>query len=440
MLKSTIMMRTIRSHAGIVKKYMPMARLYVGSTGTLLFGAAAQAAGFVVLAHYLGTAQFGHLMVITSVANVAGTWCGFCPGETLRRQVSRDPSLYPPALGHGLILIFSSGIALSVISITGLMVFMPAVPDPMENLEILLLLVPSNLVLSSYVTFVDQIFLAHHAFARANILNSGFSLARAASPIIACVFFGVSSLRDWAVWYAGVYFGVCAICVAATWRYGTPRWCVLKDDLVLGINLSISGFLIMLRGNIDVLILRAFATPQLVGVYGVARRIIATAFIVPGSFDRLVYGKLAIAGKNGPAASFDLAKRYLTFSVSISAATSVGLFIIAPYVPWLFGADFEAASGIVKILCWTVITTAFQFLAFDALNAADQHRSSAIVSGSTNVAGTAIIVLLASLYGATGIFVGLYVSDVIRGAALWLALDILSRRQARMLAKAEIAQ
>ncbi len=433
-------MGNFRNYTNIIKSSLPMARLYASSTGTLLFGALMQAVGFVILAHYLGTAQFGHLMVITSVANVVGAWCGFCPGETLRRRVSRDQSLYPRALGHGLILIVSSGIVLTFMSIVGMAVFMPAVTDPLENLEILLLLVPCNLVVSSYIAFVDQILLTHHAFARANFVNGGLSMVRAALPIAACVIFGVSSLRDWAVWYAGANIGMCVISAAATWRYGAPRFCVLKEDLWLGVNLSISGFLIMLRGNIDILILRAFAAPQFVGVYGVARRVIATAFIVPGSFDRLIYGKLAIAGKSGPAASFGLANRYLAFAVPISAATSLGLYIVAPYVPLLFGPDFEAASRIVMTLCWTVVTTAIQFLAFDALNAADQHRISAIVSGCANVVGTAIIIGLASLYGTVGIFVGLYVSDIIRGAALWFALEILSRRQTALKARAGLAR
>ncbi len=424
-----------RKYGDFAKQKQKMARIYIGATSTLLIGAVAQAAGFVVLAHGLGTVQFGHLMVITSVANLAGTWCGFCPGETLRRRVSRDASLYAAALGHGLILIATSGIVLCIISIVGMTALMPAAAGPVENLEILLLLVPSNLMLLSFIAFVDQIFLAHHAFGRANIFNGAFSLVRAASPIFACVFFGVSDLRDWALWHASVYCGACVAYAVAIWRYGGPRWCLLKDDLMLGINLSVSGFLIMLRGTIDILIMQAFSAPQWVGIYGVARRVVATALIVPGSFDRLVYGKLAGAGNDGPAATFALAKGYLIYSLLLSTCTSMSLFIIAPYVPWLFGSEFEAASEIVKILCWTVISTAFQFLAFDALNAADQHRSSAIVSGSANVAGTAIIVFLASFYGTTGIFVGLYASDIIRGAALWLALALLSRRQTGVPAK-----
>jgi O-antigen/teichoic acid export membrane protein len=428
---------------GILKKNTPMARIFIGSTAALLIGAVSQALGFVVLAHYLGTVAFGHLMVITSVAALASTWCGFCPGEMLRRQISRDPSLFSAALGHGLVMIFATGVVLTIISILGLMLFVPAEFDPIDYLKILVLLVPSNIVLSSYLNLTEQVFLAHGDVLRANIVNSGFGIARAVTPVVACVFFGVSDLASWAVWHAGLYLVICLVHATATWRYGTPRWDprwgLLKNQLSLGINISLSGFLIALRANVDVLVLQAVATPHLVGVYGVARRIVGTALIVPGSFDRLIYGKLAKAGKSGPLATLDLAKRYLVYSVGISAMTSASLFIIAPYVPWLFGSDFTGATGFVRILCWSVISTAIQFLAFDALNAADQHKFATIISGSTNVVGAAMVVWLGTAYGPLGIFASLYLSDMARGAALWLALTVLGRRQGQLKAPVSAA-
>src|SRR2546430_3504084 len=88
---------------------LPMVRLLVGSIGSLGIGIVAQAVGFVILARFLGTAQFGHLVTITAITALANTWCGFGPGEVFRRVVSRDPSLYPEALGHTLLMILITG-------------------------------------------------------------------------------------------------------------------------------------------------------------------------------------------------------------------------------------------------------------------------------------------------------------------------------------------
>ena len=426
----------------IGKKKLPAARAFVVSTAALLIGALSQAIGFLVLAHYLGAVAYGQLIVITSVAALAATWCGLCPGEMLRRQISRDPSQFLGALGHCLILISLTGTLLTVLSIVGLMVFSPMGLDRSQYFKVLLLIVPTNIILSSYLNLTEQVYLAHGDILRANLINSGLGVARAVTPVVACIAFGVSDLETWAYWHAGLYLLACVVQFLATWSYGTPkwtpRWSLIERELSLGASLSLSGFLISLRANVDLLVVQAVTTPHVVGVYGVARRIVGMAFIVPGSFDRLKYSKLARHGRYGPLATFHLARQYLSYSIGISAVTSASLFIAAPWIPLLFGEQYNDAAWFVRILCWSVISTGLQFLAYDALNAADQHRIATAVSGLANLAGAAMVVWLGIRYGPLGIFVSLYASDFLRGAALWLALMALARRQAERVERSAI--
>jgi O-antigen/teichoic acid export membrane protein len=412
-----------------------MMRLMVSSTVSLLVGLVAQALGFIILARYLGTVQFGHLVTITAVTALANTWCGFGPGEVLRRVAGRDPSRYPDALGHTVLMISVTGLVLSVFVTIAMYYLRPVGVDPSEYIQVLLFMVPSSVLLPSYVNLTEHVFLARNDFTSANLVNSGLGVVRALAAVVACGAFNVVSLRSWAIWWACTHVGMCIICLAAIWRFGKPRWRVLRKEIWLGGNLSLSSFLIMLRHNIDVLVLSAVTTPEFVGVYGAGRRVIGAALVVPGSFDRLVYGKLSIAGKDGPSATLRLARKYLAYSLVISAATSVALFLVAPYAPLIFGVAFSAASDVIRILSWTVITTAVQFLAFDALNAAEHHRISAAVSGTANVGGAALVVGLGAAFGTPGIYVALYLSDMARGGALWLALNQLARRQDRTSSK-----
>src|ERR1700722_18598401 len=141
---------------------LPMMRLLVSSTTSLMIGLVAQALGFVILARYLGTVQFGHLVTITAVTALANTWCGFGPGEVLRRVAGRDPSRYPDALGHTVLMITGTGLVLSVFVIAGMYYFTPAGVDPSEYLQILLFMVPSSVMLPSYVNLTEYIFLARN--------------------------------------------------------------------------------------------------------------------------------------------------------------------------------------------------------------------------------------------------------------------------------------
>ncbi|OAF13568.1 hypothetical protein AYJ54_43335 [Bradyrhizobium centrolobii] len=409
---------------------LPMLRLFAGSISSLAVGVVAQAVAFVLLARSLGAAQFGELTTISAVTALANTWCGFGPGEALRRIVSRDSARYAEALGHTVLMILITGAVLTVLVVAG-MLFAPTIDrgNPTIWLQILLLLVPVNVAFPSFFNLVENIFLARGDFKTANLVNGGTGVARALAALVACGFFGVTSLQSWAVWWTGIHVAIGLICLAMIWRFGPPRWRVLRREVSLGGSLALSSFLITLRHSVDVLVLSAITTPDFVGVYGAGRRLIGAALVVPGAFDRVIYGKLAVAGRDGPLASLALATKYLPYSIGISAATSVCLFLIAPYMSFVFGHAFVAASDVVRALAWTVIPTAIQFLAFDALNAAEHHKISTIVSGATNAVGAMMVVLLGTTYGTSGIYAALYFSDVSRGGGLWLALSLSARRQ-----------
>jgi O-antigen/teichoic acid export membrane protein len=414
-----------------VRPKLPTLRLVVGSIGSLVIGIFAQALAFVLLARFLGTTEFGHLTTITAITALANTLCGFGPGEVLRRIVSRDPARYPEALGHTALMIMLTGAGLSLLLIAGMMPFVPVGADPLERLTILCLLVPTNVIMPAYLNLVENVFLARNDFKRANLVNSGAGVVRAIVAAVACLGFGVESLATWAVWWAACHAILGLAGFLAIRHFGKPRWRVLQEEIWLGGHLAWSSFLIMLRHNIDILVLSAVTSAEFVAVYGAGRRLIGAALVVPGAFDRVIYGKLAVAGRGGAAASLKLAKKYLVYSVTISAVTSLALFVIAPFAPLAFGAAYHEATGVVRVLAWTVIPTAVQFLAFDALNAADRHKLSAAVSGVANVAGAAMVVVLGSAFGPVGIYVALYSSDIARGTGLWLTLQRLARTEMR---------
>jgi O-antigen/teichoic acid export membrane protein len=422
-------MSMIRTLIDSVVQKLPAVWLYVSSTSTLSVGIAAQSIGFVVLARWLGSEQFGHLSMITSVTSLGAAWCGLGTGEAMRRRVGRDPALYPTMLGHGVIVLVGSGAVLTVILSATMTPYVRVVADPFENFRVILLLVLSNMFLFAWVGLVEQILLTRREFTRANLVNAGFGIARAAGALVACLVFSIDSLPAWAIWNFAVSVAVSLTCAVAILPYGAPRWRVLREEIPLGVTLSLSGSIAALRQNIDLLALSAIATPHLIGAYGVARRIISMAVVTGASLDRLIYAKLAIAGQAGPSATLRLAQKYVVYAIGLTGMTSVGLFVLAPLLPWLFGEDFRDAIWILRALCWTLILTAIQFIAFDALNAADRHRTRLVVGAVVGIAGGALIVGFSSAFGITGTFLGVYLTELSMAVALWTALNLLSDRQ-----------
>src|SRR5882762_1003315 len=128
-----------RAFINEVIRNLPAIRLYVSSTSLLTVGIAAQSIGFVVLARWLGSDQFGHLSMITAATNLGAAWCGLGTGEAIRRRIGRDPSIYPTMLGHSLILLFVSGAVLTAIMSVAITFSVRIVADPIENYVVILL-------------------------------------------------------------------------------------------------------------------------------------------------------------------------------------------------------------------------------------------------------------------------------------------------------------
>jgi len=404
---------------------------YASSTGSLLIGTVAHTLGFVILARFLGTDQYGYLATISAATNLACPLCGLGASEAMRRRVSRDAGLYGAIFGHSLIVIGVTGILLVSIVGVGLTYFIRVLPDPLANAAVILLLVFCNVVLYTWIVLVEQVFLAHSQFKWANVVNAGFGIARALTVMLACFGFAVHQLPAWAMWNAGMYVCVSLACFAAIWSYGPPRWRVDRDELMLGATMSGAGFLWALRQNVDVLVLSLIEPPAVVGAYGVARRVVGTASILGASLDRQIYSKLAVAGKAGAAATLRLARKYAVYALAITGPASLALFIFAPLSSWIFGKDFDLTISILRVLCWTLILGAIQNVAFDALNAADRHHARFFSGSAAGVLGAGLVMGLTYAYGITGAFVAAYLSEGAITLAFWATLIFLSDYDAR---------
>lgn len=409
-----------------LKPRFPAILLYISSTSSLLVGVVAHSVGFIVLARFLGTEQYGYLATISAVTNLVCPLCGLGTSEAMRRRVGRDPSSYPSLLGHSLIVLGVTGLLLSATVSAGLTLFVKILSDPLANFSLMLLFVSCNVVLYTWIGLVEQIFLAHSQFKRANIVNAGFGVARAVTVVVACFGFGVNHLPAWAIWNAGLYVGMSAACAGAIWSFGPPRWRLLVDELKLGTTMSGAGFLWALRQNVDILVLSSVEAPAVIGAYGVVRRIVSTASILGASFDRQIYAKLVIVGKTGPAATFRLAQKYAAYALGIAASASLGIFVLAPFLPWIFGKGFSGAIPMLRILCWSLLLGAVQNVAFDALNAADEHQARFVSGTVAGVLGASLVAALTHMYGISGTFAAAYLADAIMTLVLWVTLQRLS--------------
>ena len=414
------------------RKKLPKVRLYIFSTGAQVTGLLAQFFAFVILARHLGTVQFGQLMVIAAVTNLAVQICGIGAGEAMIRRVAREPSIYSAVLGHNLILILGSGALLTLTVAVALNFFVEIDPDHVRNFIVLLIFAFSNIMLYRWISLTEYAFLGHQQFMRASTTNAGFAVWRSLATVVACVGFGVDQLGTWAVWYGLIHLAGTVACIAAVWTYGAPRWRILHEEIKLGIHLVTPSVLDALRQNVDLLALSGVETPATIGRYSAASRMVLTSLVTVNSFYLLLYPRLSVAGKGGVSTTFRLAVKYVVLATALGAATSAGLFVIAPYIALLFGKDFGNMALYIQVLCWLLILIAIKNAAFDALGAAEKHAIRATVYNISVVASVILIVGLTRIYGLPGTFAALFISHALIALALWITLFALSRRETKL--------
>lgn len=395
---------------------------YITSTASMAIALVAHTVGFVVLAQTLGPAEFGKLSVITAVANFGLVWCGLGSSELLRRKVARDRSAYPEVLGHAVSVLLLTSATVGMALAVGLAMTVKVTGVFFSDLGVMVLFVLSNMGMFAWISMTEQILLAHDDVKHANLINIAAGAGRAIAALMACYIFKITELQQWVFWHFGFYLAISVGSTFVIWRLGRPRFGILWSEVRRGLTISATGVFMFMRRNADVLALAAVASPAVVGVYSVARRIVGTADVVSASLDRLVYSNLAVAGEKGARATLRLAGRYAVLASVLCAATSVALFVAAPFVPMIFGERYADAVAPTQILAGTLILTSLQNLASDALNAAEQHEMRFIAETSAGVAGTLLLVALTLGYALPGILVAIYFSGVLGVVALWSML------------------
>jgi len=406
----------------------PMIVSYLLSSGSLAAASVAQLATFAILARALGPAEFGLFVQISAVTAIAVQICGLGASDCLLRRVSREPASYPALLGHNLILIGLTGAVLVFAGVATMSSWTPFHSRPDIDVRTIALLFFSNVVLLRVIVLVETVFLSLGRVRSANRSVMGFALARTATAALACIVFGTSSLSEWAVWQFGGHLLYALVGAAWLRPLGRPRFTILRDELRSGILFSSQFVVRAVRSNVDLFVISLFAPIETVGSYGVARRIMDSSYLSIDAFNRLIYPRFARASRDGLYLALPAAKRALVAALALGVATFLILFVLAPYLPLLFGRDYHDLAFFVRCLSGTIILVGAWAVAIDLLGASGRQGARALIVNSTNILGSGLIAIATWLAAPIGTFVALYVIEGSVVISAWLVLLRLARR------------
>lgn len=376
-------------------------------------------------------------MAVTSIATFI---CGLGGAECLVRRVAQNRAIYPAMLGHNLILIGVTGVILVAAGMLILPLWLSSSPEFAGNLLGLFLLLVTNIILVRFILLVEQIYIAHADFVSANLSVVGFALARMIAAAVACVIFGVSTVFGWAYWQFGVHLLVAAIYALFLRRIGRPQYTIVRNELRLGVMFASQFVFRAMRQNADLLLLGTLMPPSIVGSYGVARRIIDSSTLTVEAMNRLVYPHLARASSNGIHYALPITMRLLGAAFAIGVLTSLAIFIIAPYLPHLFGNEYDTLVSFCRTLCWIVLFVALWSIAVDLLGAASKHSYRTAVLNTGNILGAPFLALATWYAPITGTFAAIYIIEIGIVLAAWGCVIYLVRQEREAEEKKAISQ
>lgn len=408
-------------------RLFPMVVSYAASSGSLLIANLAQLVTFAILARSFGAVEFGVFVSVTAVTSIAVHLCGLGASECLVRRVAQDHSMYPVMLGHNLILTLTSGIALVVLGIIILPFWMKLSPDPIENIVAILLILITNIILVRIILLTEQIFIGHSQFPAANRSVVGFAFARTAAAALACLVFGVTSLVDWAIWQFAAHVLVLIFYMWSLRKLGRPQYRIVREEIRLGILFATPFIFRAIRQNVDLLMLGLMANPEVVGSYGVVRRIVDSSYLSIDAMNRLVYPGLARLSVDGIHNAIGRTKKILLAALGIGFGSALIIYIAAPFLPILFGHEYVSLVSFCRILSGTVIFLAVWSVAIDALGAAGYHGPRATILNTGNALGAGLIAWATWIAPPQGTFISIYLIEIGIVIAAWLVLLRLAR-------------
>jgi len=236
---------------------------------------------------------------------------------------------------------------------------------------------------------------------------------RTAAAVLGCLVFGVSTVAEWSVWFFAAHFSIALVALWLIWRLGKPKYEFVREELKIGALFSTQFIFKAIRQNTDILVLGMFTSAEIVGSYGVARRVLDSSYLSIEALNRLIYPGSAVAMANGFHNAFNRVRKVMVAGVGIAILAAVAVFVLAPLMPMLFGHDYPSMVEFTRILCWLVIPTAISSVALEAFGAAGRQDVRAVIYNGANISAALLVAAASYIAGVEGAFASSYAMEIV---------------------------
>lgn len=398
---------------------------WIESVLSLGLMAVLQLASFVLLARAIGPADYGVVVSVASVVQIAVEFVALGAGTTLMRSVSRDPATFPVAFGQALFL-FAATLPL----VAFLSVVLVRVIYPLDTpLAVVVALTASDLTSIRMLVLSEQVALAAQKVRVANAYRVAPTALRLVLVVVACYAFRVRSIAQWADWqvlYTVIIVPVLLAAVIA--KFGRPRFSLRGVALLDGLMFAQAAILQALQFSVDRFAIGRMGDAEMLGMYGAVMRFVQYSMIPVTAIARMTFPHFFLHGQKGMAHAKAYALKILPVIMLAAAAVSVGLILFSGLIGAALGPHFRPVVGMLRTAALIPLGVALQIAFADALTGADAQGLRTVIMGGGFCLIGVLAALGVNLGGVYGAILGVLAGHILLGAALLVAVEFKARR------------
>ena len=385
-----------------------------------------QAAYFVLVARALGPDAYGAFVTVVAMAALLGPFSGLGTPNLFIKNVRSGKRVAAICWGNGILLTVISGAMLTAVAV-GLALLLRLTTAPFAVLLVCL----ADLVLLKVTELAAFGFTASDRMKQTSMQNVVVSLLRLAGIAALTATVHRVVLDGWVMVYLlATLLGTIHAIARGSQLWGWPETdlTALREDAAEGVFFSIAGSATTVYNDIDKIMLSKLADLASTGVYAAAYRVIDVSMTPIRSLAAAAYPRFFRKGMDGIGATYAYALALMAKAAVYGSAASAGLWLLAPILPHILGAKYDAVVPAVRWLALIPFLRCLHSFLADALSGAGLQRTRMaiqVLAAVINIALNLVILPRYSWRGAAWTSLG---CDGLLVAMFWFAVLYYRRR------------
>lgn len=336
-----------------------------------------QATYFVLIARSLGPDAYGAFVTVVAMAALLGPFSGLGTPNLFIKNVRSGKRDAATCWGNGILLTGISGTLLSALGLSlSLMFGLKTSP------YVVALVCIADLVFLKLTELAAFGFTALDQMKQTSIQTVVVSLLRLAGVVMLMWTARPVTLDRWVLVYLltsmlGTTYAV--IMGAQLWGRPATNLRALREDVTEGVFFSIAGSATTIYNDIDKIMLNRLSDLAATGVYAAAYRVIDVTMTPVRSLAAAAYPRFFRKGVGGMAQTYPYAISLIAKTAIYGSLTSSGLWLLAPVLPHILGAGYEAVVPAVRWLALIPLLRCIHSFLADALSGAGFQRTRTVI-------------------------------------------------------------